>query len=819
MMRYVFYFSVLFCLLLMSGCSSGSSDAPASNAAHPDNWIALHGDAADADLRGCQGCHGFDFNGSGDAVSCYSCHISGPPFSLHPVSWTDVVADHQAFADDLSWTSCAVGICHGTDLQAGNGPTCFNGACHVNTGGDPVPASHQGVNFIDPNEHGSPAKASQFYCLNCHGRPATIVDGGYISDPDIMNNLDFNGAAVFGNCTICHPDAGAHPTNWQGSNDSTPAYISSHRTIDTDTVNQSCALCHSIAGPGIGAVPSAPSCFSADHTNSNSITTNCHPNGPRVAPHATDGSYRVGGDVNDPNNPGHGWDAKQDLKECQQCHADNTIAGPGDNPRFNAPIGNLVNGCEDCHAANYAHPSSWAGPNTRFHYSAGNIANACTLCHGATLNGVGGVGLSCLGCHAETTTFTLDCTACHNYPPLVGDTIDASIFPPGATLVDHTATNTGGNVADKPEHDECAVCHGVKNAAGSLDASGNYLIFNKTTDTIGSHWNGSINMNGPSSSDPAGVASHVGAGYNSTNWGCDNAGCHGPAPGFALSDSNMSVEFADFGGGSGHPVGQSWLLRTGHVAAVSNACFSCHALSGASPVPAAPACQDCHVNGDPLVVLNCASCHTEPPSFASTNTADRPDRAGIHSKHDALTADTLDCSACHTNGGTNSLTHYDRIDSTTPDYPADVEFLVNGYDSQGSTAAYNTGTATCQNVICHGGVTAPNWYTGSIDVNTQCSSCHVQGSSEYNSWNSGKHDKHVNGEGADCVDCHSVSALATGSGSDWHFSNLKTPAFELSPGLTIGGSDTIVGNTWNNSNNTCSTLDCHGENHSSGMTW
>jgi hypothetical protein len=789
MMKYALYCSALFSLLLLSGCGGGSSEAPAGGEVHPTGWIHLHGVEATTDLRGCQGCHGFAFTGSGAAISCFTCHISGPPFSIHIASWTDAIVDHHDFALDLSWTSCSVAICHGTDLQGGNGPTCFDIACHTNTAGDPpAPASHQGVDFSLAANHGVAAKASQNFCLNCHGRPINLVDGGFIADPNIMNNLDFNGVAVFGNCTTCHPDAGAHPTNWQGSNDSDPTYSASHRGIDTDTMNQSCALCHNVVGAGISAVPAAPSCFSSNHTNANLITSACHPNGPRAAPHAVDGSYQAA--------TAHGKDAKQDLTFCQGCHADQTASGPGSNPRFDSPIGNLINGCEDCHAAFYAHPSEWAGPNATFHYSAGNIANSCTLCHGTALDGVGGIdgtgaspGHSCLECHAETAVFTLDCTACHGFPPLAGDTIGADDFPPGTLLVDHTATTTGGTVVDKPLHDECATCHGVKNAAGSFDASANYLTFNKTTDTLGSHWNGSINMNGPSLNDPSGGAAHVGAGYNSTTFGCDNAGCHGP--GFVLSNSNMPVEFADFGGGSGHAVGQSWLLRAGHVAAAtapSPACFSCHAQTGVSPVAGAPACQDCHVKGNPLVVLNCASCHTEPPSFASTATADRPDRAGKHGKHDALTIDTADCSACHTNGGSNSLAHFDRTAATSPDYPADIVFLGNDYDSQGSTAAYNAGAAACQNVICHGGVTTPNWYTGSINVygggTAGCQQCHSS-AGEFNSYSSGEHDKHVRKEGISCTVCHSTTALQNGVLGNTHFSGLKTTAFELLPHETI----------------------------------
>jgi len=807
---------ILLSILFLAGCSTSGSEAPGTgpgSAVHPSNWISLHSGEANTDLRGCQGCHGFDFAGSGEAVSCFTCHLSGPPFvGVHSSTWANVINDHQGFPNDFNWTTCAAVACHGSNLQGGaqaNGPSCFNNtaSCHSGTAGDPpAPASHQAVDFTDPDNHGSLAKAGQVYCRNCHGRSLNVFDGGFIADPAIMNNLDYLNNPVTGACSTCHPSALAHPTDWQGSNDADPTYAASHRGIDETTQANSCALCHNIASVGAGptldepgSVAAAPSCFSTSYANANAggVAIACHPGGPRTANHPLGAAWRDYSNTD----TWHGAVAKDDLTACQACHADS-----GSPPRFNSPIGGLANGCEDCHDPYYAHPTDWAGPNTTFHYSV-TSTESCKLCHGTGLDGVGGVdaaggtpGLSCLNCHAEVTYFTLDCASCHSYPPLTGDTIDTSVFPAGAQLVDHTADTTGGTVADKAPHDECATCHGVKNAAGSLTANANYLLFDKATDTLGSHWNGSLEMNGPSSADPSGGADHVGAGYNSVSHSCDNAGCHGP--GYALSDSNMPVAFADFGVGSGHDIGQAWLLTSGHVAdatAPSPNCFSCHAQSGASPVSGAPACQDCHVNGNPLTGLSCASCHGTPPNSNTTVLTDRPNRAGKHGKHNALTVDTLDCSACHSGGGSDSLTHFDRTASTTPNYPADVQFLGTAYNSQGSTAQYN-GSNQCQNVLCHGGVTTPSWYTGSIDVygggSTACRQCHSS-TGEYNAYSSGRHSLHVGGENISCLPCHNTTVLQNGVAGNSHFSGLKTTGFELDPAATLNSSLNYNGTSCN----------------------
>jgi len=783
MLKNIFLMTFLFGLMTLFGCSGGSSEAPTGGNAHPDNWLALHGAEALFDLRGCQGCHGFDFNGSGAAASCFSCHPSGPPFSLHPASWTDVVADHQDFANDFSWTVCAVAICHGTDLQGGNGPTCFSAACHFNTGGDPVPTWHREVNFndptkqyTDPDNHGAVAKASQDLCLHCHGRPVNTVDGGYISDPDIMNNLDVNNAAVIGNCRTCHPDAGAHPTNWQGSvDDIDPNYTSSHRGIDLTTQSRSCNLCHDVSGTGVSAVASAPSCFTASHTNANAVTTDCHPGGPRTAPHATDGSYRV--------STAHGKDAKLDLTACQSCHADNPAAGPGDNPRFNSPIGSLADGCESagCHSPYYAHPDNWAGPNTSFHYSSGKVANACTLCHGSALDGIGGInaaggtpGQSCLACHSETAAFTLDCAACHGYPP-DGVTPEPIITNAGGTLVNHnnTANVISADVSSGSAgsaHDTCLVCHGVKAngaASGCLSPAAEYNTFDPITDTLGDHWNGQINMNGPSG---------TGAGYNETNFGCDNAGCHGNDANHRLSSSTFPVAYGDFGNGAAaapHALDGSFLLPANHgptAKADLAACKSCHGeavninprynvgISNPAATNPGNGCEGCHndltahpsqgareainwydttwrhATGRILAATcgmchprtgwvgtvgpACTSCHVSDPAnvavgsctschAAPPNGAVQPNRNGNNGRH-SRGAHREACSVCHTNNGPGSAEHFTR---PNPGYSrANLRTTPN---VSGATMTIDTTTnapnVTCTGT-CHGEGHNESWY-------------------------------------------------------------------------------------------------------------
>lgn len=571
--------------------------------------------------------------------------------------------------------------------------------------------------------------------------------------------LLISAALLLAGCEDGNPAATAevHPADW---------YQLHRASTSATTFAVDCGGCHVVVNQPGPVTP--PSCFSVSFDG-----RGCHADGPGSAPHPLDSSFLAGGV--------HGPVAKANLVVCQGCHSSNPNGGPGSNPRFNVGIDNPLapapgTGCEQCHGLNYAHPAAWAGPNTAFHYSAGNIQTACTLCHGIALDGVGGVGITCQGCHAETAAFTLDCTACHLFPP-DGVTAEPVVAAEGGILVAHTAAMVAN-------HDQCALCHGVKNASagttGTLDPSANYPAFDKTSDTLGAHWDGQINM---SSSVQ----------YNAVDFGCDLA-CHANDAAHQLSDSNLPVALGDYGsGGAPHAVGDNWLLVSQHATAAVNItldCVGCHTQTGGG---FDPPCQGCHQvapNLD-LTVNGCSSCHSYPPDGV-TPVATQPNRAGKHGEHVALTADTADCSSCHQGGGSDSAGHYDRLDATTPAYPAEVAFLA-AYNAESGAAIYNAANQTCATVSCHGGVTTPDWSAGTLPTtdptvnNDYCLSCHVAGTTEFNGFFSGEHNRHL-GFSMECVQCHDTSVLLNGVGGapPTHWSNLETSAFELAPADTVG---------------------------------
>jgi len=250
--------------------------------------------------------------------------------------------------------------------------------------------------------------------------------------------------------------------------------------------------------------------------------------------------------------------------------------------------------------------------------------------------------------------------------------------------------------------------------------------------------------------------------------------------GCGTSDPNST---APFDSDSGHSV--DW-LPAGHAQAAQAdpaACTECHGsdLSGGI---SGVSCTPCHLNGSPFVLTDCTSCHGNPPTANAV-----PNRAGEHAAHNALPNVTKVCNTCHNGAGSGTLNH----DNGT----VDVMFL-SSYNAKSGAATYDAAGGTCSKVSCHGGQTTPSWLAGvTIDVNTQCTSCHAFGTTEFNSFSSGQHDFHVNTEHFPCDRCHDNLKLSVN-----HFTSLNTPVMEGPASATLLSSLTYT-------NRTCTPL-CHG---------
>lgn len=286
---------------------------------------------------------------------------------------------------------------------------------------------------------------------------------------------------------------------------------------------------------------------------------------------------------------------------------------------------------------------------------------------------------------------------------------------------------------------------------------------------------------------------------------------------FACGKANSDAPMVDSAGK--HP--SDWIARHGAVALVSTtSCTECHAgdLSGgiakvscmsASPISGF----SCHATS-PAVNPGCASCHGGPPNGPDGTTA--PNRQFAHDTHlvevatIANSSNDVKCSFCHNGAGFGTANHAKAtatggIASATLSVPDTLRAKTIT-----TTFGYDSASGICSGIICHGGKPTPSFRTGSITVETDCLTCHEQGTApqtpQYNSFYSGQaailgtnvnlHQLHLalndptatpSTTSISCTGCHNLTALATN-----HFSGLTTSAFEGSPASTIGGGTTKI---------------------------
>lgn len=265
----------------------------------------------------------------------------------------------------------------------------------------------------------------------------------------------------------------------------------------------------------------------------------------------------------------------------------------------------------------------------------------------------------------------------------------------------------------------------------------------------------------------------------------------------------------------GHPVG--WGDPTaadfhGFKASVkgatnlSSACGLCHATdSNGTGVGSAPSCLStdpkwgisCHVSSPAVISTGCTSCHGAAAATGPNGTTAAPNRAFVHVPHLALAG--VDCTTCHFGAGSGNLGHAQV--KTFGGYTSATVRLDSSYNAKTGSFLYDYAAGTCSGVSCHGGQTTPTWKGGTLDIATECASCHQFGTTQFNSYNSGqtgsfnRHQSHMNanlvGPNPRCTNCHSINQLDTQK-SGKHFSNLKTTTAETAASTTVGGSDTLV---------------------------
>lgn len=374
--------------------------------------------------------------------------------------------------------------------------------------------------------------------------------------------------------------------------------------------------------------------------------------------------------------------------------------------------------CFTCHGVNAPHsPAPWrGGMRTHANTDPGNAA-ICALCHS---------GQSPTPAPLGTAPGCFNNTLCHATPG----------HPAG------WSDPTQHGVTAEQDFSMCKTCHGQTYQGGSA-----------TTTCYQCH-------TGPGLDHPAPswvVLNHKTAAASSSVV-CQK--CHG----------------ADYLGGGSHIACKSchmenqtkvhtlaWYpdVQTNHRAyakangAVSCSNIYCHGTTLTGVSLSGPSCSTCHTW--PFTSATCGSCHGIPPAGTAS-----PDTAGRHTVHTAL-GSSITCNTCHSGAGSGTALHQNGI--------AEVISSV-AYNAKTGAASFNATANTCSNVSCHGGQTTPNWLTGTINVNTQCTACHASGTAQHNSYSSGRHTLHVDRNIA-CTVCHDTTKLAV-----HHFTTLNTSAME-----------------------------------------
>ena len=552
--------------------------------------------------------------------------------------------------------------------------------------------------------------------------------------------------------------------------------------------------------------------------------------------------------------------ANDGSSSCAECHGADLSGGISKVSCFANPAG--------CH---HGPIQNWAGAAVHgpvAKKAPGNSGFAsCQICHGAGFSG-GGSGISCFTCHGVN--------APHPAKPwrTSGGTTHASTDPQNAAVcarchAQGSSNNPAGHPATpapagtQPGCYNNTLCHGVGTAPHALGAT----WLNATTSAFhgltakqnlaycqGCHGTpGTTRFDGGAATTSCQTSTcHPSAKAHPTRWyqaaasfpgyvsshrnagdlGVSCAICHKvDAPGTGLDNSAPSCYSDTYNGVSCHSGGPGGpnhsvpFLGTAHTAVNQTGfdgnCAPCHAVSGTSPLSAAPLCTVCHKSAASLPFANCTSCHAKPPSGAAY-----PNIAGAHTKHNALAGVTGVCTSCHNNLDSGTSGHYNRANAVPGKdalrvSPGDAAFLA-AYNAKAGSSSFDNSALTCANVSCHGAVVAPNWQTGTISVNTDagCRACHklgtAAGTPENNSPFSGLHSTHLDPAGvvkATCIECHNMANGTTGASN--HFKFMNTPQMEGPASQTVEPNGAAA--NYNAVNQTC-TVNCHSVQHTA-FSW
>jgi predicted CxxxxCH...CXXCH cytochrome family protein len=709
--------------------------------------------------------------------------------------------------------------CHSLERSYGNGPaSCHD--CHTHEKGQPW------MDKKEPGYHGASVGGDAAQCSACHANPAvttkcaschfddttgsktpdpgwthvTTPHEGFTPAQGAVCTTCHTASRSYGNgpaaCHDCHTHDKGQPwmdskeTGYHGAS-TPPGAAQCSSCHDNPAVTTKCASCHyddttgsKTPDPGWthGAIPHDNSTLTITPSQM-VVCATCHAssrsygNGPAVCHDCH--THDKGQPWMDKKETGyHGASVGGDAAQCSACHA---------NPA-------VTTKCADCHyddtTGSKTPDPGWTHGTTPHDNATLTLtapqAAVCVTCHEASRS-YGNGPAACHDCHKHPRgqpwldykssefhgTSTMQCSQCHNLSTECstchfGST--GSMTPdPGWTHGDVQHDGTVLTITPVQET-VCATCHALERSYGNGPAAchdchthdtpfPNHGATARQDLVLCKYCHASPSGAGPGSDPRFNVPRGALAA------GCESSGCHAQK--------------------TAHPVPWKGADATSHQTAgnMENACVLCHGATLAGS--AGPACSTCHTQGLPTGMKDCSSCHNKPPS------------SGRHAEHNALAEVATVCSTCHSGAGSQTASHQNGT----------VEMYIAGFNAKSGTASFSAAGKTCSNVSCHGGQVTPRWDTGAINVNTQCTACHSSSTTQYNSYVSGEHSKHVGDKGYACTECHDTTKLAT-----VHFNDLATTAMTQA-------AQTILTNLNYNGSSCLFTCHLNNEGHDRGMTW
>ena len=677
--------------------------------------------------------------------------------------------------------------------------TCSNVSCH---GGIKTPSWQNGT--LDPTTDagcrkchslgtalGVPEKNSLYsgmhalhlsttvnaLCTDCHAMGNGSTGAGnhfkFLSTPQMEgpasdtvapmgNPAYYNVPAQTCGTFTCHGELHGG-TSWKGGpNHPVPFLDSKHTSANQAAFDADCKSCHALSGTSspLAAAPTCATCHQAGSPISMNNCTSCHAKPPAGS---------VFPDVAGKHSKHNALAGVTSV--CAACHTGSESGTQVHYDHANGRPGRDSGRVPPAPVATAAVYNAKAGAAS-FNPAALTCSNVS--CHGGVLAPSWSTG-------SIATTTNAGCVQCHKLGTAAGVPESNSHFSGLHSL--HLAAGLPQGAA------LCSDCHSMTN--GTVGANNHFKSL------------GTAAMEGPASDTvmPMGVASN----YQMPAQTCGTFTCHG----------QLHTGYS-WKGGANHPIP---FLGTSHTSVNSSGsfntnCASCHAQTGTSPMALAPTCVTCHQAGTPTTMANCTSCHAKPPTGAAF-----PNIAGTHPVHNGLVGVANVCGTCHTGSDSGTQLHYDHANGRPGKDalrvgPGEVQ-MATTYNAKTGATTWNSAAQTCSNVSCHGGQTTPSFQnTASIAAN--CTACHLRGTTQYNSFNSGEHKKHVVDEGFACTQCHDMRASNTKAGAQNHFKFLGTQAMEGPAGDTISFamSDATGAKTYvvSGASKNC-TLSCHGKNH------